>query len=466
VSDLVGYLRFKARGIPRRLLQEFNSFVAWTGAGPVLSVGPADEARLRFYAQLERIVDAYIAGTGQRQIFPVPIDDDRWRLGCYYVADWVLQSEGQPFSAGEVLGMNDDAQFDPLLRISRRNVSQLLDHLTSQGILEVVREVVSDLDLGVTRFEDVPEADSRVYRLVTDVQRALFGFAARNEGERGGLEISLVGPSPVSAFQPGGPQDPLLVTGTGIGRPAPVVAAPTAGPNGLLGGRYELRQMLGQGGMGTVWAGEDRFTDRPVAVKIMRASMHGDPKALARVRREAEINSKLMHPQIVRTYDVVEDSDDNPALVMEFLDGPTLAGLVELNGPRTPVDAALIGHVLADALAYLGSAGIVRVDLKPSNIIMHPERGPVIIDLGVARVMQSSVERFRTPWPRTPKCACTTGQAWAGATRLRHGPALRAWRATFTACSRPRTSSRRSRSPATPWAVWWHGCSRTYAPVK
>jgi uncharacterized protein YegL/DNA polymerase III delta prime subunit len=395
LGKLTQHLRFKARGVPRRLLQEFNSFVFWDNDIPYLLVDAADGERVEFYARLEGILQEYFASHGEARLFPVPIDEDRWRLGCYYVADWVLQSEGEPFSASQLLGKGDEAEFDPLLRLSARNVSQLLDHFARHGILEIVRDVVRDSNLRVTMITDVAEANARVYRLAADVQRAQFGFARQHESERAALEISLAGPRPPERGPAGdGPAAPLFSESLISSFPgSPPGSAPPPPPDEgfapvpfrVLADRYELRDLLGQGGMGTVYAGEDRQTGQRVAVKVLRASMHNDRKAMARIKREAEICSKIKHPQIVQTYGVVQAPDGSPALVLELLDGPTLARVVEERGPLPPADAAVIGATLAGALAYLADAQIIRIDLKPSNVIMQPGRGPVIIDLGTAK---------------------------------------------------------------------------------
>jgi hypothetical protein len=414
LGKLTQYLRFKARGVPRRLLQEFNSFVAWDKDLPYLTVHAADGERVGFYARLESILREYIAGHGEERLFPVPIDEDRWRLGCYYVADWVLQSEGEPFSASQLLGEGDEAEFDPLLRLSGRNVSQLLDHFAAHGILEVVRDAVRDFNPAATVIPDVAEANARVYRLATDVQRAQFGFARQNESERAALEVSLVGPAPPEPGQAGklGSREPVSLP-----EPRPPAAEALAPvPFRLLADRYELRHLLGQGGMGTVYAGEDRFTGQRVAVKVLRASMHNDPKAMARIKREAEICSSIRHPHIVQTYGVAQAPDGSPALVLELLDGPTLARVVEKRGPLPPADAAAIGATLAGALAYLADAQIVRIDLKPSNVIMEPGRGPVIIDLGTARepapnMAVTTVDRMiGTPMYMAPELIANRGQ--------------------------------------------------------
>ncbi len=380
LGQFIDYLRFKARGVPRRLLQEFNSFVRWEGNAPVLRIDQADMQRVEFYAEIEGIMQEYFEGGRDTRLFPVPIDEDRRRLGGYYVVDWVLRSDGEPFSAADLLE-GDDTDFDPLLRISQRRVVRLLDHLADRGILEVVREYKA----GATMIQDVGESAAKVYQLAERIRLKLFGLAVQHEEERVAEDLSISVISPVAMFPPppaaadAGPRGP---DATRFATPAPVLRAP---PIKVLSDRYELSKLLGQGGMGSVYAGTDRLTGRPVAVKMLRSSLSDNPQALLRARREAELAMRLRHPQLVQTLDVTDDPEGSPVLVMELLGGSTLASQVQETGPMAGFEAAAIGKLLAEALDYLATEGIARIDLKPSNIMIEPSRGPVIIDLGVAR---------------------------------------------------------------------------------
>jgi hypothetical protein len=186
---LVGYLRFKARGVLRRLLQEFNDFVAWDPESevPHLQISDEDMKRVQFYAELEETMRQYFERGDRRRLFPVPIDEDRWRLGGYYVMDWVLRSEGNPFSATELLREDGATDFDPLLRISRRNVDSLLDHFAEHQIIDVIR----GMRAGERLIGDVAESGAKVYRLTERVQRDLFGFALKHESERAAKNVTL-----------------------------------------------------------------------------------------------------------------------------------------------------------------------------------------------------------------------------------------------------------------------------------
>ena len=440
---LVHYLRFKARGVPRRLLHEVNGLVAWDEDGqPRVRIGAKDMERVDFYARLERILRDYIERSGRNWLFPVAIDEDRWRLSSYYVVDWVLQSEGQPFTAADLLRQGEDAEFNPLLRVSRRNVEGLLDHLAQDQILEVLRE----MNATATVYGDVAESSEKVFCLAEDIRRLLYGFAAQHESERAAREAALAAagipvsyprpatgagwspppPRPGSSSRPAADAGPAEgnVSHTMFGRPTmpqgatPADAGPAAAsslvyaqsapagppppahvpvasaysdppadvvllpPPRVIGGRYQLGELLGQGGLTSVYKGQDMITGRPVVVKLLRPTLSEDAVAMARFHREADIAMRLSHPQIARTYDVLE-GPDNPALIMEWLNGPNLEAMVRDEGPVPPVQVAAAGQILASALDYIAGERIVRLDLKPGNIVMA-DRGPVITDLGIA----------------------------------------------------------------------------------
>lgn len=385
IGLFIRYLQFKARGIPRRLLQEFNSFVFWEGNSPFLRLGNQDIRRIKFYAELESIMLDYFERFGSTRLLPVQIDEDRWRLAGYYVADWVLRSDGEPFSSSDLLREGDDSDFDPLLRISHRDVDRLLDHFASGGILEIVREFSPE----GTMFGDISESEAKVYRLAENVRVELFGLAVQHETERRSQEMPFASTVPTTSAPSGS------VSGESKAQEIDTAGQETQlrpPPIKILNDRYELSKLLGQGGMGSVFAGQDRVTGQPVAVKMLRASLTDNTQAMRRARREAELAMRLKHPQLVRTIDVIDGPDGSPALIMEFLDGPTLSRRILDRGPMLPEEAVRIAKLLTDGLGYLAGQGIARIDLKPSNIILQRDRGPVIIDLGVARDLEVSSE--------------------------------------------------------------------------
>src|SRR6187401_3513490 len=131
-------------------------------------------------------------------------------------------------------------------------------------------------------------------------------------------------------------------------------------------GLYEVTGSLGAGGMGEVYRARDTKLNRDVALKILPAAFARDPDRLARFHREAQVLASLNHPHIGAIYGF-EDSDETRALVLEFVDGPTLADRIA-DGPL-PVDEALaIAKQIAEALEAAHEQGIIHRDLKPANV--------------------------------------------------------------------------------------------------
>ena len=162
----------------------------------------------------------------------------------------------------------------------------------------------------------------------------------------------------------------------------------------LLGGRYEVGEVLGRGGMAEVHRGRDTRLGRTVAVKVLRSDLARDPTFQARFRREAQSAAALNHPSVVAVYDSGEDRTPSgvaaPYIVMEHVEGRTLREL--LTGGRTlPWQEALriTSGVLA-ALAYSHRAGIVHRDIKPANVMVTPRGDIKVMDFGIARAMADS----------------------------------------------------------------------------
>src|SRR5687768_15557928 len=129
-------------------------------------------------------------------------------------------------------------------------------------------------------------------------------------------------------------------------------------------GLYEILAPLGAGGMGEVYRARDKKLNRDVAVKILPELFSADPDRLARFRREAQVLASLNHPNIGHIYGL-EDSEGVHALVLELIDGPTLADRIEQGA--MPLDDALpIARQIADALECAHEQGIVHRDLKPA----------------------------------------------------------------------------------------------------
>jgi serine/threonine protein kinase len=160
----------------------------------------------------------------------------------------------------------------------------------------------------------------------------------------------------------------------------------------VLGG-YEVRDLIGAGGMGEVYKGRDTKLNRSVAIKILPEHFAQDADRLARFKREAQLLASLNHPNIAAIYGF-EESNGIHALVLELVDGPTLADRVAL-GP-IPLDEALpMALQIADALEAAHAQGIVHRDLKPANIKLRPDGTIKVLDFGLAKAMTG--EPLSTP---------------------------------------------------------------------
>lgn len=162
----------------------------------------------------------------------------------------------------------------------------------------------------------------------------------------------------------------------------------------LLGGRYEIGEVIGRGGMADVHAGFDTRLSRPVAIKLLRSDLARDSVFLSRFRREAQSAAGLNHPNIVAIYDSGEDESLDPTtgvtvhvpyIVMEVVDGRTLREHLTATGPMGAVEAGRIVEDVLAALDYSHSKGIVHRDIKPANVMLDRSGTIKLIDFNLTR---------------------------------------------------------------------------------
>ncbi len=150
-------------------------------------------------------------------------------------------------------------------------------------------------------------------------------------------------------------------------------------------GPYRLEEILGQGGMATVWKAYHTALDRYVAIKVLHPAFKDDQTFLTRFDREAKIVAKLVHPHIVPVYDF-DRYEEMPYLVMRYVEGETLKAILK-EGPLTLERVMEILRPVGEALAYAHSQGVLHMDIKPSNIIETPQGEVLLTDFGLARIM-------------------------------------------------------------------------------
>jgi hypothetical protein len=153
-----------------------------------------------------------------------------------------------------------------------------------------------------------------------------------------------------------------------------------------LAGRYELLELMGRGGMGSVHRGRDLVLERVVAVKVLPGALAADPSAVARFQREARAAAALNHPGVVAVYDTGVDGDTR-FIVMECVAGESLATVLAREGPLDATRAVAIAARMAAALAAAHARGIVHRDVKPSNVMLGHADAVKVLDFGIARAL-------------------------------------------------------------------------------
>jgi serine/threonine protein kinase len=212
-------------------------------------------------------------------------------------------------------------------------------------------------------------------------------------------------------------------------------------PSRMVAGRYRIDSVLGRGGMGVVWLADDTLIERQVALKELRAPTGvsgGDESSFVeRALREARNAGRLNHPGIVAVHDVIAPAGDDDAvyIVMEYVPAPTLADLIDQQGPLPAPRVATMGLGILDALMAAHAMGIVHRDIKPANVLVREGDRVKLTDFGIAlaaedtRLTRSGV--IGTHGYLAPECF-DTGQAgpasdlWALGATLFHAVAGRA----------------------------------------
>jgi tRNA A-37 threonylcarbamoyl transferase component Bud32 len=176
----------------------------------------------------------------------------------------------------------------------------------------------------------------------------------------------------------------------GAGRPRSAIHAGRRQlrPGDLLGGRYEILQLLGEGGMGAVYKAWDREVEHLVALKLIRPEMADHPVILARFKQELLTARQVTHRNVIRIYDMAE-ADGAKYITMEFVEGSDLRKLLHEQGKLAPDRALAIVRQICQALEAAHGAGVIHRDLKPQNILQEKSGRILVMDFGLARSLES-----------------------------------------------------------------------------
>ena len=190
--------------------------------------------------------------------------------------------------------------------------------------------------------------------------------------------------------------DATIAPGTSFRRtPAPPTSRISGSPasaavfeiGDVLGGRYEILQLLGEGGMGAVYKAADRELDRFVALKVIRPELASNPSILARFKQELLLAHQVTHRNVIRIYDLGE-AEGVKFITMEFIEGKDLRALIREKKKFTPEEAVDIIQQVCLALDAAHSVGVIHRDLKPQNIMQDGSGRILVMDFGLARTVE------------------------------------------------------------------------------
>jgi serine/threonine-protein kinase len=157
----------------------------------------------------------------------------------------------------------------------------------------------------------------------------------------------------------------------------------------LAEGRYRVEDVLGRGGMASVYLARDAELERPVAVKVLAEHLADQAAFRDRFLREARLAAQLSHPNIVQVFDVGEE-DGTPFIVMECVEGSTLGDELRTRGPLEPNEVVDLALQICGGLEHAHAAGLVHRDIKPQNLLLRPDGTVKIADFGIARAAETT----------------------------------------------------------------------------
>src|SRR5258708_12636216 len=173
------------------------------------------------------------------------------------------------------------------------------------------------------------------------------------------------------------------------GRPVPGLSSTTFfAPGTLLGARYRVLRVLGQGGMGAVYQARDQELDRIIALKVIRPELASNPSILQRFKQELILSRNVTHKNVVRIFDLGE-ADGTRFITMEYVEGEDLRGILRRKGKFSAKTTVTIIQQICRALEAAHAEGVIHRDLKPQNVMRDPQGRAAVMDFGLARSLES-----------------------------------------------------------------------------
>ena len=339
--QLTRFLQYRGRGVLRRMLRELNNYVVWDEGRPRISVPPENRSFIAVYSKLQEVLTERVELFGSSTEKIDQARWDRWRLGLYYTLDWILATRGETFAVSDVEAAATSLK---LGGSTERYAERLVQMLSERGFIE---PAVSDFTV-----IDLSKAKIPRYRLSDWVVLAFEQVAKSVRESDSPLEPS--------------PQTPSLskdvLERTRIGK-------------------YRVQGLLGKGGMGAVFRCLSP-DGRTCAVKILfnRIDQEEDRRQFD---KEIENLSTLKHPNVVQIIDRGID-DEHPFFVMEFVDGEPLNTVIRRIRRCDQYVAIRIVRSVAETFAYVHKKGIMRNDIKPSNMILTRRGAIKLVDFDIS----------------------------------------------------------------------------------
>jgi len=166
-----------------------------------------------------------------------------------------------------------------------------------------------------------------------------------------------------------------------------LISTPVLQTGDVLGGRYKILRLLGEGGMGAVYKAMDRELSRPVALKLIRPQLAANPSILARFKQELLLAHQVTHKNVIRIYDL-GDADGVKFITMEYVEGVDLRALIQEKKKFSPEEAVQITEQICRALEATHNVGVIHRDLKPQNIMRDQTGRILLMDFGLARTVE------------------------------------------------------------------------------